>query len=119
VPVCFDEDCIFEIRVIVVHGTRALLHFYFCTLKIKKEVRLPTQPVKTKDERSCSSRKKLCFLWVCAVGVLTAPPFAARMLASRPARLWLLPARCHGGTDPTPLPCWVRRKARKPHLSPL
>lgn len=105
-PLCFDGDCIFKICVIVVHRTSTLLHFYFCTLKIKKEIRLSAQLVKTKHERSCSTRKKLCFLWVCAlslstigflnslpvwlskqlaIGVLTAPPFAARMLASWPA----------------------------------
>ena len=133
-PLCFDEGCIFKVCVIVVHRTSTLLHFYFCTLKIKKEIRLPTQLVETKDERSCSTRKKLCFLWVCAlshstigflnslpvwlskqlaVGVLTALPFAAHMLASRMAytRCWLLPACSHGGTGPTRLPCQVKRKA--------
>lgn len=55
---------------------------------------MPTQLGKTKDKRSSFTRKKLCFLWVCALSLSTmfpkfsshlAEPAAGRRCAARPA----------------------------------
>lgn len=85
-PLFFEEDSIFKICVIFVHRTSTVLHFYFCTFKIKKEIMSHIQLIKTKDERNLFHKEEpLLPVSLCLLSLNYQFPKFSSCLAEQPA----------------------------------